>query len=63
MVMSTTARDSRQRCMRCGSVTLREPSGGTLLLPALMAFYELAGNECGRSTCQPEITNSLDERN
>jgi hypothetical protein len=34
MVMSTTARDSRQRCMRCGSVTLRELNGGTLLLPA-----------------------------
>jgi len=38
MVMSTTARDSRQRCMRCGSITLREFDSSTLLLPALWHF-------------------------
>ncbi|HEY3394808.1 MAG TPA: hypothetical protein VGK58_19030 [Lacipirellulaceae bacterium] len=35
MVMSTTARDSRQRCMRCGSITLRDLNSSTLLLPAI----------------------------
>jgi hypothetical protein len=38
MVMSTVARDSRQRCIRCGSVALREVSGGTAMLPVLWRF-------------------------
>jgi hypothetical protein len=38
MVMSTTARDSRERCMRCGSVTLSELDGGIQLLPSLRQF-------------------------
>jgi hypothetical protein len=40
MVMSTTARDSRQRCVRCGSATLRELNSGTLSLPALRHFVD-----------------------
>jgi hypothetical protein len=45
MVMSTTARDSRQRCMRCGSITLRELNSGTLFLPALRHFVDWPATE------------------
>jgi hypothetical protein len=38
MVMSTAARDARQRCIRCGGGALRELSGGTAVLPALWRF-------------------------
>jgi len=38
MVISTATRDSRQRCIRCGSIALRELSGGTAMLPALWRF-------------------------
>jgi hypothetical protein len=38
MVMSTSARDPRQRCMRCGSDMLRALGGGTLLQPSLGHF-------------------------
>jgi hypothetical protein len=38
MVMSTTDRDSRQRCIRCGSNALRELSGGAAMLPVLWRF-------------------------
>jgi hypothetical protein len=38
MVMSTTARYARQRCIRCGSIALGEQSGGTAMLPVLWRF-------------------------
>jgi hypothetical protein len=38
MVMSTASRDSRQRCIRCGSIALRELNGGTAVLPVLWRF-------------------------
>jgi hypothetical protein len=37
MVMST-ARDTRQRCFRCGSIALRELSDGKAMLPMLWRF-------------------------
>jgi hypothetical protein len=38
MVMSSSAHDSRQRCIRCGSIALRELGGGTAMLPSLWRF-------------------------
>jgi hypothetical protein len=40
MVMSTAACDSRRRCIRCGSIALRELSGGTAMLPVLWRFMD-----------------------
>jgi hypothetical protein len=38
MVMSTPVCDSRPRCMRCGNIALRAPSGGISMLPAVRRF-------------------------
>jgi hypothetical protein len=50
MVMSTAARDSRQRCIRCGSIVLRELSGGTAMLPALWRFMNWPAMEAAFKT-------------